>query len=172
MLGTPHLLAGAAIGKVLRRPWLAWPAAFLSHFLLDYAPHLDSHALFGRPTGVTGPEAAMGIIDGVVGIGLVLWLARGQPARRVMLGAATFAIVMDVLDNALPWGAWFRVWPRTAWLSAFHHGFQHNLAPAHWPLGVVTQMTVVALALWVCLRGRATPAEHPGRRPSREEPQP
>lgn len=166
------MLAGAAIGKVLRRPWLAWPAAFLSHFLLDYVPHLDSHALFGRPTGVTGPEVTMGIIDGVVGIVLVLWLAHGQPARRAMLGAATFAIVMDVFDNALPWGAWFHAWPGTAWLSAFHHGFQHNLTPAQWPLGVLTQGAVMALALWVCLRGRIARAEHPGRRPSPVRPQP
>jgi hypothetical protein len=147
---------------------LAWPTAFLSHFLLDYVPHLDSHALFGRPGGLTFPETIMGLIDGLVGIGLVLWIVRGQPARRVMLGAATFAILIDVLDNALPWGAWFRVWSGTAWLSAFHHGFQHNLTPAQWPLGVVTQGAVVALALWICLRGRRRPAERRG--PLGEEP--
>src|SRR5947199_309584 len=41
MLATPHLVTGAAIGKVLKRPALAWPVAFASYFLLDHVPHLD-----------------------------------------------------------------------------------------------------------------------------------
>jgi len=38
MVATPHLVAGAAIGKLFRRPWLAYPLAFGSHFLLDFVP--------------------------------------------------------------------------------------------------------------------------------------
>ncbi len=77
MTATPHILAGAAIGKVLRRPWLAWPG--------------------------------------------------------------------------------------TAWLSVFHHSFQHNVTPAQWPLGIATQLVVVAIALWVCL-----PRKHKDLQPSAE----
>ena len=51
MMATPHMVAGAAIGRLLRRPWLAYPAAFVSHFLLDIVPHIDSHALFGADHG-------------------------------------------------------------------------------------------------------------------------
>ena len=56
MTATPHILAGAAIGKVLRRPWLAWPVAFVSHFLLDFTPHLDSHAVYGVEQGGHWPQ--------------------------------------------------------------------------------------------------------------------
>ncbi len=42
MLATPHMCAGAALGAILRRPWLTWPAAFASHFLLDYNIVWDS----------------------------------------------------------------------------------------------------------------------------------
>ncbi len=73
MTATPHILVGAAIGKVLRRPWLAWPATFVSHFLLDFTPHLDSHGLFGvKHSGPTTPEAALGILDFAFGAWLII----------------------------------------------------------------------------------------------------
>lgn len=150
MLAVPHMMAGAAIGKVLRRPQLAWPVAFASHFLLDFAPHLDSHALFGvKHGGPTGPETAMAIADMVLGVVLVGMIAARHPQRRVILGGALFGILIDLVDNVPPWGIWFRTWPATAWLSQFHHSFQHNVTPAQWPLGVATQVAVMAIALWV-----------------------
>ena len=156
MLATPHMLAGAALGKALRRPWLAWSAAFGSHFLLDRTPHLDSHSLFGvEYGGPTVPEAAMAILDTALGVLLVVWVARCQPEPRVMLGGAFFALVIDLLDNVPPWGDWFTTWPGTAWLSAFHHMSEYNVTPAQWPLGVATQLMVVGIALWVCLRRTA-----------------
>jgi hypothetical protein len=150
MLATPHLLTGAAIGKTLRRPWLAWPAAFGSHFLLDDTPHLDSHALFGvAHGGITRAEAMMGIADLLLGIALVTWAVRQRPERRVMLGGAFFAILIDLLHNIEPLGRWFEALPRSTWLWTFHRGFQHNVTPAEWPLGVGTQLITVVIALWV-----------------------
>ncbi len=152
MTATPHILAGAAIGKVLRRPWLAWPAAFVSHFLLDFTPHLDSHAVYGvEHGGPTAPEAALGTLNFVFGALLILWLVRRQPDRRVVLGGALFGILIDLIEKVPPLGAWFRGWTGTAWLSVFHHSFQHNVTPAQWPLGIATQLVVVAIALWVCI---------------------
>ncbi len=152
MTATPHILAGAAIGKVLRRPWLAWPVAFVSHFLLDFTPHLDSHAIYGvEQGGPTAPEAALGILNFTFGALLIVWLVRRQPDRRVVLGGALFGILIDLIREAPLLGVWFRTWPGTAWLSVFHHSFQHSVTPAQWPLGIATQLVVVAIALWVCL---------------------
>jgi hypothetical protein len=153
MLATPHLVAGAAIGKLLKRPLLAWPAAFASHFLLDHVPHLDSHALFGVQHGrVTRPEAAMAIVDVLLGILLVLWAVGQQPERRVMLGGAFFALLIDLLQNVGPWSGWLAHWPPTAGLCAFHRSVQHNVTPADWPLGFGTQVATVTAALWVICR--------------------
>ena len=152
MTATPHILAGAAIGKVLRRPWLAWPAAFVSHFLLDFTPHLDSHAVYGvEQGGPTTPEAGLGTLNFVFGALLIVWLVRRQPDRRVVLGGALFGILIDLIEKVPPLGTWFRTWSGTAWLSVFHHSFQHNVTPAQWPLGIATQLVVVAIALGVCL---------------------
>jgi hypothetical protein len=153
MTATPHILAGAAIGRGLRRPWLAWPAAFGSHFLLDFTPHLDDHALFGvQGGGVTPAEAASGILNFALGWVLVGWLVRRRPDRRIVLGGAFFAIVIDIIDHIPRLNHWFASSAGTAWLSDFHHGCQHNVTPAQWPLGIGTQLALVGLAVWFLLR--------------------
>ena len=159
MMATPHMLAGAAIGRVLRRPWLAWPAALASHFVLDVIPHLDSHALFGVKRGGPTPlEAGAGITDFLVGAALVAWLTSGRPGRRVMWGAALFGILMDLVEYVPPVGPWFQTWSGAAWLVNFHHGIQHNVAPAQWPLGMGTQAALILAAVAICLA-------RPSRRP-------
>lgn len=152
MMATPHMVTGAAIGRVLRRPWLAYPAALASHFLLDIVPHIDSHGLFGaKHGGLTRLEAISGLADFVVGALVVGLVARRQTRRRVMLGGALFAILMDLVEYVPPLGPWLRGWAGTAWLTRFHHRIQHNVSPAHWPVGAATQVATLAVALAICL---------------------
>ena len=150
MLATPHMLAGAAIGKALgRRPWLALPAAFGSHFLLDWTPHIDSHGLFGiKGGGLARPEVAAAALDTLLGIALVLFAVRGQSGRGVMIWAAFAAIAIDLLDHVPPFSLAFDLFPGTAWLRFFHHQCQHNLPRAAWLLGLATQLPVLGFALW------------------------
>lgn len=155
MMATPHMLAGAAIGRVLRRPWLAWPAALASHFLLDVVPHLDTHSLFGVKGGrPTPPEAAAAITDFLVGAMLVASLTLGRPNRRVILGAALGGILMDLVEYVLPFGTWLRACAGGIWLIGFHHGIQDNVGPAQWPLGFGTQVAVICVAAAVLLARR------------------
>jgi hypothetical protein len=150
VLAAPHILAGAALAKVVRRPWLAVAVAFGSHFLLDIVPHIDSHGLFGvRRGGPTRGEALSALVDVAIGTALVLAMVSKQPRRRAMIAAAFAAIVLDLVDNVPPWGPYFQAWGGTAWLSAFHHGIQHNLTRAQWPLGIATQLPVIVLAVWL-----------------------
>jgi hypothetical protein len=155
MMATPHMVAGAAIGRVLRRPWLAYPAAFASHLLLDIVPHIDSHSLFGvKHGGPTRLEAAAAVADFLVGALVVGLVAARQPMRRVMLGSALFGILIDLVEYVPPLGPWLKSWPYTAWLSEFHHSIQHNLTLTHWPLGAGTQLGVLGLGLAICLARR------------------
>jgi hypothetical protein len=173
MLASVHLATGAAIGKSVRPFWLAAVAAFASHFVLDFVPHSDTHSLFGGPGGITRAEVISTLVDVVLGVALVLWatvarparagrhpgslsLGTRQPWRRAAIWAAFAAVVIDLVDNVPPWGPHFQTWAGTAWLSAFHHGIQHNLPRAEWPLGVAIQLVFLAAALWV-IRQRAVP---------------
>jgi len=156
MLATPHILAGAAIGASSRRPWLGISLAFASHFVLDFLPHIDSHGLFGAKIGgPTAGEVISASVDVLVGVVLMLALVGRRPGQRWILAAAFAAIVLDLVDNVPPWGAWFRAWSGTAWLSVFHHSIQHNLPRAQWPAGIALQLPVIGLAGWLLARRRA-----------------
>jgi len=158
VLAAPHMAAGAAIGKAARRPWLALPVAFASHFLLDAMPHLDAHGLFGVGTGdPTRPEVAMAALDALLGIALVLWAVRGQPLRRLMLWGAFMGILADVVYDIPPWHHWFKAWPATAWLGAFHSAIQGDVPTAQWPLGFGAQLAVTLAALWLVRKGGVKP---------------
>ena len=41
MIITCHLLAGAAIVTKIHNPFLSFPLAFLSHYVLDFIPHIE-----------------------------------------------------------------------------------------------------------------------------------
>jgi len=160
------MFTGAAVATVSRRPWLGWPAAFASHFLLDYIPHVDSHALFGAPGGgPTVPEAATAVADFVAAVAVILWLVHRRADRRLALGGALFGIIIDLAELAPVVGPWLEGFPGTAWLHQFHHGFQHNLTRAQWPLGVATQAVTIGLTAWVvcCWQPRMAVASETAR---------
>ena len=162
MMALPHMLAGAAIGKLVRRPWVAYPAALASHFVLDVVPHLDPHGMFGAPRGgLTVSEATVSGADFVLAAVLITWLAWRQPERGVILGAAFCAIIIDLVNNVPPWGHWFRMGRYTGGISTWHHGIQHNLKPDQWPLGISTQLVVCALSLWAIWPRRGVVASAP-----------
>lgn len=216
MMCTPHILAGAAVAKLLRYPALAYPAAFVSHLVLDAIPHLDAQELLRGPDGAISQDLVMvRLLDALVGGALLVWLVwprvkksrsrhgpgtgawdarkwgaaklgtRTTETRKLDTGrwdkrkwdrrplqvpgkailaalslplwGALFAMLPDLLDSVPPWGPFFRHWPATAWFSSIHHGIQPELPPSAWPLGVTTQLIVVALAVWAlaAMRGRA-----------------
>ncbi len=124
---------GAVAGKTLgRRPWLALPAAFASHFVLDTVPHVDSHTLYGAAQGgPTAAEAGVAVGELVLGWLVVVLLTRSRSWRTMALAGAFCGIVIDLVDNVPPWGASFSAWPGTAWLSQLHHGIQPSMTADH-----------------------------------------
>jgi len=158
MLATPHIIAGGAVGKVARRPWIAFPVALGLHFMLDYTPHLDTHALFGSPTGYQRTEVIMGLLDFLFGIALLIAIVGKRPGYKVMYWAGFFGILPDVIDNT-PWVA--HLWKSshaTKWIDVFHHHFQHNVLPSQWLLGFSTQLAVIAIAIWIIRAPAKAPA--------------
>ena len=83
---TPHLVVGAAIGARVRRPGVALPAAFVSHFVLDTVPHFDIG-------WINGPNlsAAIDAAFGAVLCGVLVWSA----GTWAPLTAALAAVLPD-----------------------------------------------------------------------------
>jgi hypothetical protein len=167
MIGTCHIAVGAAMGKLLRRPWLAWPVAYASHFVLDAVPHVDPHAVFGLASGApTQPEVFWGVVDTVVAVALGLWLVWGQKERWTMVGGAFFAILPDLLCD--PWLDWDRAGWLLVWLRHVHRLCHYDTLRGQWLLGAANEAAVVAVSVWAArfrhARRSATAGETPAPR--------
>jgi hypothetical protein len=135
--------------------------AFLSHFVLDVVPHVDSYSLFHRGSdGITPAIIISAVTDFLFGAGLVWWLSRNRKyGGRVLLGALA-GVVIDLVDNIPPWCYWFRASTLGFWVSSFHHGIQHNLPPAQWLLGLGTQAVVFGMAMLLLVPGNTRKEPH------------
>ena len=93
MLSTPHLLVGAAIAHSIPEPAISLPAAFLSHFVLDAAPHWD-----GSPKAPFSKKLIGGIAaDYIFGMALVYLISAGQPNQTIILLGAFLATLPDFI---------------------------------------------------------------------------
>jgi hypothetical protein len=149
MLAGPHLAVGALTGRVVRRAWIALPLAFASHYALDALPH---SYLSLREPGHLALKLAIAIVDGLIGVALVLWMARGQPHWRIILGGAVAAMVVDLFNPVNPLGRWLARTPGAAWLVSLHmEGSWHVPFGGDWLVGFglsVAVLVLVALAAW------------------------
>ena len=157
MLATPHLLAGAAITKEVKPRWLALTAAFASHFVLDFIPHIDSYGLFGIPGGPKTPlELTSVAIDTLLGVALLFWAVSKHPERRLLLLGGFLAVLVDIIYYIPPWGSFFRALPVLSQMGEFHTRVQHNLGRSELLIGFVTQAFVVLIALIILRKQHKT----------------
>jgi hypothetical protein len=90
----------------------------------------------------------------------VLFLSRANRQGSTICWAAVAAVSMDLLDNVPPWATWLQHWGLWAPVSGFHHGIQHNVSSAEWPLGAAVQVAVLAVALAACFLPRRKRIAH------------
>jgi len=138
----------------LRRPWLALPLAFGSHYLLDALPHAYTTLRDGQLIAV---KTAIISADALVGIGLVLWLAWRDPRWRIVVGSALAAVALDLLNPVTPLGIWLAEWPGTAWLISLHIDHAWHVPFGDWLAGFGPSVAVIAVAAatgYLLKRGR------------------
>jgi hypothetical protein len=93
MLSTPHLLVGAAIVHSIPNPAISLPAAFVSHFVLDAAPHWD-----GSPQAPFSKKVVSGVaFDYIFGASLIFLLTQGDPRQAIILLGAFLATLPDFI---------------------------------------------------------------------------
>ena len=144
MLVTNHVLSGAVIGAITRRPGSAFVLGVASHFVLDAMPHWGKWASRSRFMRVAVP-------DGLTGLATIAAMtAIAPPSARAAVLAGMAGAALPDLDK--PSHIYFGRSPFPPAVDRFHNAIQ-NEAPgrAHYEAGAAVLFGLTALAL---LRGR------------------
>ncbi len=136
MDATPHLVAGAAVGRRLH-PAVGFAVGLASHVVLDAIPHWN----------YTGwrPFSPVMIAEGLVGGMLALAIAWRAPRPWGALAGAVGGIAPELERMLLGHSA--DIFQRM--------GYRYDAAEIGPPWGLVTQVAVVLAALAIGLRHRA-----------------
>lgn len=145
MLVTNHVLLGASVGALARRPWLALPLGVGSHLVLDSVPHWGQF-----PAGVFLPVA---VADGLVGLVVIaVLLLRSRPALLPAVAAGIAGAALLDLDKPARVLLGVDLWP--GWVDAAHVGVQSESFGRWW----VELLAVAVLApLALRLQSRSAP---------------
>ena len=85
MTTTSHAVTGALIAALVKQPLLAIPLAFISHFVCDTLPHFGLGMKFG-----SRKMYYWLVIDGLVALGIAVFLIRIGVASPVLLAVCGF----------------------------------------------------------------------------------
>lgn len=138
MLLTNHVLSGALIGALARRPLPAFAAGVASHFVLDTMPHWGQWGSERRFLRVAVP-------DGLIGLAAMgAFAVVSPPDRRLAVVAGMTGAALPDLDK--PSKLWFGWSPFPGPVDRFHSRIQHE-APrrAHLELAAAGIFTAGAL---------------------------
>ena len=147
MLITPHFLTGVAIAKGVPEIAPAVLAAVGSHFVLDAVLHKDT--IGGHHLNPANVWLVIG--DGLVALGLWWWLVPVE-LRWYALTIGLAANLPDVVE--IP-GIFWPHWRQLLLIRSFHHwhtaALQYAREPRGWLAGLLPQVLLVAVLIWLIL---------------------
>ena len=157
MLLTNHVLSGALIGALSRRPATAFAAGVASHFVLDAMPHWgkwrDEHHFLH-----------VAVRDGLTSLAVMAaFAAVSPPDRRLAVVAGMSGAALPDLEK--PTKLWFGWSPFPAAVDGFHSRIQHE-APRRGRLELAWAGAFAAAAL-IMLRGARPRSSQSGAQPGR-----
>jgi len=124
MLVTNHVLSGALIGGVVRRPEAAFATGVASHFVLDAIPHWGDWGSRHRFLRVAVP-------DGLTGLAVIGVLAAATPPpRRLSVLAGMAGAALPDIDK--PSRLWFGRSPFPSAVDHFHGVIQNEARGRYW----------------------------------------
>jgi hypothetical protein len=160
VLLTNHVLSGALIGALARRPLAAFAIGVASHFVLDAVPHWGEWGSQRQFLSVAVP-------DGLISLAVAGALAASPAGRRPAVLAGMAGAALPDMDK--PANLWFGQSPFPAAVDRFHSRIQHE-APrrAHVELlaaGAFASAALIALRKWpIAARDNAGRPGMPGHR--------
>lgn len=148
MLATTHVLTGALIGRVLRRPGRAAAVGVVSHVALDALPHWG---MWPDTPHFRAKFLTVAAIDGLTLSGvLAVMVRRRRPAAEIT--GALGALLLD-MDKPTALLGVRQLWPDR--VHAVHLGVQRHEQPQRWRIDV-TVAALSALVLWATERQNGT----------------
>ena len=149
MLLTNHVLSGALIGAVIRRPAAAFAVGVASHFALDAVPHWGKWASTRHFLRVAVPDGLLSL----AAMGAITALA--PPERRSAVLAGMTGAALPDIDK--PAKLWFgrTPWPRA--VDRFHIRIQPE-APRRAHIEIAAAGIFAVAALTALRRPKSAPS--------------
>ena len=150
MLELPHTIVGATIAIKTGNPFLAFPLAFLSNFILDLLPHWNPHLYteLKRDGKVSLKTTRIVILDSTFALIIGSLLAfRFYPDLNMViliLMSCFLAVSADLIE-----APFFFLGSKNKYLIKlinFQRGHQWNVS--FWP-GILSQVGLVLICLWL-----------------------
>jgi len=153
MLLTPHTVAGIVIGAAVANPVIAVPAAFFSHFLLDFVPHWDDLGLgkaLEHSQHLSARSFRVVALDALISLSLVLlflyWAMPDYGIAATILACVVAANLPDAFY--IPLVILRKRWGWSMWMTEIQKKIQAK-SRAPLLLGSLTQLLVVVVGLLV-----------------------
>lgn len=104
MTPATHAAVGAAISGVVPRLWVAIPAAFASHFLLDAIFHFEAFYPLSRAIGTSHQQAFIfgSLAAAAVMLPAMWWVARKDRELAMYCGYLVALLLLRVEEDELP----------------------------------------------------------------------
>lgn len=153
MLLTPHVAVGAAIGASTENLTYIIVLAFMSHFILDALPHTDWGTWHEYKDFVLEKKDYILLLADVICILILIYILWDNilSNQYIVLGMF-FAILVDLIDNVPFWKYNIRKLPVFSQLHKFHRLFHFKIKPNYWQWGVLTQIAVIIISLFVVFK--------------------
>ena len=160
MIIAAHVAAGAAIGTIPEiNPALAFLAGFLSHYVLDFVPHLELSTFLPKEhSDVLTCKINFKVIL-IIGVDLLIaalvWLIffwHFSAQRSAIFLGSLGALTPDILDNSPFWSKYTRKMPVLRNFYAAHIFFHQSLNAKNWYWGLILYIIMAGGFLWYLLK--------------------
>lgn len=169
MLFTAHAITGATIGMLSGNPVIGFIFGYLSHHVLDSLPHFDQGSFYiDKDKGPVWAGAKYEekkkfkvkrdwiilFIDMALASALSLYILANLKLALwplYILGAAA-GLLPDIMDVSPFWKDKFRNTRFGKKYHKFHELFHWPLSIRYIHIGLITQITIVGICLWLASR--------------------
>lgn len=147
MTATNHALTGAVIGLVIGQPWVAVPAAVISHFVCDALPHAGSEERSDRVIKTASFRNYL-LTDASLCVALVGVLAFFQPEHWFLAAVCAFLATSPDLF----WiNRFLKARAGRHWKPGVYSKFARNIQWFQKPIGAVVEVAWFVAALTILI---------------------